>query len=252
MAMAYVYLAAAIIFEVLGTLTLKYTEGFTKVIPIMLTLVCHGICFVALAATLKSLPVSVVYSIWAGVGTAAMALIGMALFKLGFFSNKPRTSTYAIGAVVGYAIGIPIGWLIFKEGYGSLASTMTDYVDKWRMNPFTLYDVRRVFLSIAHASLIMLVFRSKIVPWLIRALANVGQMAFSNYLMQSIICTWFFYGYGFGNYNKLRFHQLYYVVFAVWIFQLIVSSIWLRYFRFGPFEWLWRSLTYWRRQPMRK
>jgi small multidrug resistance pump len=81
MAMAYVYLAAAIIFELLGTLTLKYTEGFTKVIPIILTLVCHGICFVALAATLKSLPVSVVYSIWAGVGTAAMALIGMALFN---------------------------------------------------------------------------------------------------------------------------------------------------------------------------
>jgi small multidrug resistance pump len=81
MAMAYVYLAAAIVFEILGTLTLKYTEGFTKVIPIVATLVCHGICFVALAAALKSLPISMVYSIWAGVGTAAMAFIGLALFN---------------------------------------------------------------------------------------------------------------------------------------------------------------------------
>ncbi|MEI9808860.1 MAG: DUF418 domain-containing protein [Bacteroidota bacterium] len=51
----------------------------------------------------------------------------------------------------------------------------------------------------------MLIFRSRIVPWLMKALANVGQMAFTNYLVQSIICTWFFYGYGFDNYNRLRF-----------------------------------------------
>ena len=85
-----------------------------------------------------------------------------------------------------------------------------------------------------------------------KALASVGQMAFSNYLMQSIICTLIFNGYGFSYYNKLAFHQLYYVVFAVWIFQLIFSTIWLNYFRFGPFEWVWRSLTYWKKQPMLK
>ena len=84
-----------------------------------------------------------------------------------------------------------------------------------------------------------------------KGLANVGQMAFTNYLMQSIICTLFFYGYGLGYYNQLKYHQLYFVVAAVWIFQLIFSAIWLRYYRFGPFEWLWRSLTYWKKQPMR-
>lgn len=79
--MAYAYLAAAIIFEVLGTIAMKYSEGFTKVIPIILTLVCHGICFVALAMALKSLPISMVYAIWAGVGTAIMALIGLMMFN---------------------------------------------------------------------------------------------------------------------------------------------------------------------------
>lgn len=79
--MAYAYLAAAIIFEVLGTITMKYSEGFTKVIPIILTLVCHGICFVALAVALKSLPISMVYAIWAGVGTAIMAFIGLMMFN---------------------------------------------------------------------------------------------------------------------------------------------------------------------------
>lgn len=96
MAMAYVYLAAAIVFEILGTLTLKYSEGFTKVIPIMLTVVCHGICFVALAAALKSLPISMVYSIWAGVGTAAMAVIGIWIFN----EPLPLQKVMATGLIV--------------------------------------------------------------------------------------------------------------------------------------------------------
>jgi uncharacterized protein len=61
----------------------------------------------------------------------------------------------------------------------------------------------------------------------------------------------FFYGYGLGYYARLSFVELYYVVAAVWLFQLIFSAVWLRYFRFGPLEWLWRSLTYWKWQPMR-
>lgn len=100
MAMAYVYLAAAIVFEVLGTITMKYSEGFTKVIPIILTLVCHGICFVALAAALKSLPISMVYSIWAGVGTAAMAFIGLALFNEPLPFQKVMATVLIVAGVV--------------------------------------------------------------------------------------------------------------------------------------------------------
>jgi uncharacterized protein len=76
-------------------------------------------------------------------------------------------------------------------------------------------------------------------------------MAFSNYITQSVITAFFFTGYGLKMYGKLERYQLYYVVGAIWIFQLIVSPIWMRHFRFGPLEWCWRSLTYWKRQPMR-
>lgn len=181
----------------------------------------------------------------------SMMFLGMALFGLGFFSNKLKTSTYALCMLLGYGIGIPVAWLIFDQfwmGYFDVAH----YVDRWRSSHQVFTELRRIPITIGHASLIMLIFRSRAVPWLMKLLANVGQMAFSNYLMQSIICTWFFFGYGFGNYNKLKFHQLYYVVGSVWIFQLIFSAIWLKYFRFGPFEWLWRSLTYWKKQPMKR
>jgi uncharacterized protein len=70
--------------------------------------------------------------------------------------------------------------------------------------------------------------------------------------MHSIICNTIFLGFGFAMYGKLQRYELYYVVISIWIFQLIVSPIWLRYFRFGPMEWVWRSLTYWERQPFRR
>ena len=179
-----------------------------------------------------------------------MMFIGMALFSLGFFSNKLSTSTYSMSLIIGYGIGIPIGWIMFSGWLGWL--NIGAYVDAYRVDYRALYDIRRFFLSLGHASLIMLVFRSRIILWLMKGLANVGQMAFTNYLMQSIICTLFFYGYGLGYYNQLKYHQLYFVVGAVWIFQIIFSSIWLSFYLFGPLEWLWRSATYWKRQPMKK
>jgi len=57
---------------------------------------------------------------------------------------------------------------------------------------------------------------------------------------------------GFGMLGRLQRYELYFVVGAVWIFQIIFSHLWLRCFRFGPFEWAWRSLTYWKVQPMKK
>jgi uncharacterized protein len=77
-------------------------------------------------------------------------------------------------------------------------------------------------------------------------------MAFSNYIMQTIFCNIIFLGFGFGLYGKLQRYELYYIVIGIWIFQLIASPIWLKYFRFGPLEWAWRSLTYWKKQPFKK
>lgn len=180
-----------------------------------------------------------------------MMFLGMALLGLGFFSNKLPTDTYKTILLLGYGIGLPISWFYMQytaEMYLDPAAA----VDTYRLSPNVIYDLRRGLLALGHASLLLLVFRSQWVPWLMKSLTAVGQMAFTNYLSHSIICSLFFHGYGFGNYGKLAYYQLYYVVAAVWVFQLIVSPIWLTYFRFGPFEWLWRSLTYWSPQPMRR
>ena len=110
----------------------------------------------------------------------------------------------------------------------------------------------KFFVVFGHIGAVMLICRSGAVPWLTRRLAAVGRMALTNYLMQSVLCTTLFYGYGVGLYGKLDRTGLACVVLAVWAAQLAWSPLWLRYFRFGPAEWLWRSLTYWRLQPLRR
>ena len=112
--MAYLYLAAAIIFEILGTMSMKYSEGFTKVIPSILTIVCSGICFVGLAMALKTLPVSNVYAIWAGVGTAVMAVVGMYYFDEPLPMQKVLATSLIVLGVVLLNLG-PVGKTVKKD-----------------------------------------------------------------------------------------------------------------------------------------
>lgn len=181
----------------------------------------------------------------------SMMLLGMALFKWGFFSNQPTTGQYTLLAIGGLLIGQTIAWLSLP----SHELAITDYSKFISTSIVPLSDLlmpfERAFSGIGWASLVLLLYRSGVAQWLWKSLAAVGQMAFTNYLMQSVLCTLFFYGYGLGYYGDLKFYQLYFVVAEVWLIQLVFSTVWLHFFRFGPLEWLWRSLTYGEQQPMR-
>jgi uncharacterized protein len=75
-------------------------------------------------------------------------------------------------------------------------------------------------------------------------------MALTNYLLQSVICGFIFYGYGFGLFGRVSRTQALIVVAGVWLFELILSAIWLRFFTMGPIEWLWRGLAAWKFKPL--
>jgi len=83
-------------------------------------------------------------------------------------------------------------------------------------------------------------------------LGAVGRMALTNYLMQTLICTTLFYGHGLGLYGQVERNEQILIVVGIWAVQLTIAPFWLRYYHFGPTEWLWRSLTYWQFQPFRK
>ena len=80
----------------------------------------------------------------------------------------------------------------------------------------------------------------------------MGRMALTNYLMQSIVLGWVFYGYGFGLFGRIGPVAAAAIGVAIYMMQVYLSRLYLQRFRFGPFEWLWRSLSYGFRQPMRR
>jgi uncharacterized protein len=170
--------------------------------------------------------------------------IGMALFKSGFLVGNKPTYVYVLVTLIGIAGGITMNYFYHKTQY-SLRFDQYLFIQKWK---FSYYEIRRVVQTMGYLSLLILLY--KVVPFrkILNIFVPVGQMAFTNYLSQSIITSIIFYG--FDVFGTLQRYEVYYVVGAIWLFQIIFSNIWLRYFRFGPFEWLWRSLTYLKKQPM--
>ena len=174
--------------------------------------------------------------------------LGMAFFKMGVLTGDASVKTYFVLFVTGLGIGLFLSYLFLQPWIDS-GFNRFNYT---KNNGFQYYQISRVCRSLGIFALIMLLYKSGWFKWLFAMLRPVGQMAFTNYLMQSAICGLIFYGIGFGLFGKLQRIEIYYVVAAVWTFQVIFCNIWLRYFLYGPLEWAWRSLTYWSKQPFVK
>jgi len=175
----------------------------------------------------------------------SMMLLGMAFMKWGLLDGSRSLRVYGSMALVGLGIGLPLNtWesLVFVNSGFDLA---------WSAFNRPTYDLGRMSLAIGYIGVVMVICKLGILRWLQFLLARVGQMALTNYLSHSLICNFVFMGWGLGLAGQLERYQIYYVVLGIWIFQLITSPIWLRYFRFGPAEWLWRTLTYESAQPLR-
>ena len=106
-------------------------------------------------------------------------------------------------------------------------------------------------LALFYSALIILLLQNKRCKTLLRPFASVGRLALSNYLLHCLIGTTLFFGYGLALYGKLGIAVGEVLAISVFAFQMVISTCWLRRFHFGPVEWLWRSVSYWKRQPLR-
>jgi len=176
--------------------------------------------------------------------SGGMMLIGMGLMKLGVFSAERSARFYLVLGIIGYGVGLTLTY----SGAGRILQNGFDFVNIFKTNALFNYT-GALFVALGHVSLVMLFCRSGMLGWLQRGLAAVGRMALTNYLMHTIVFTTIFYGYGLGLFGTVERSGLMVYVAGMWIVQLIISPIWLTYYRFGPAEWLWRSLTYRKMQP---
>lgn len=183
------------------------------------------------------------YDLW---DLLSMMLLGIAFYKWNMLSGTKSYRFYGLMVLGGYAIGL-------STNYYEITTIMNSNFSFIGFSKSNLtYDLGRVAMAIGHIGMIMIFSKLPILGWLKIRIAAVGKMALTNYIMHSLICMVVFTGVGFGLFGKLQRYELYYVVFAVWIFQLIISPIWLKYFNFGPMEWLWRRLSYGYKPAFRK
>jgi uncharacterized protein len=166
----------------------------------------------------------------------SMMLLGMAFLKIRIFHAEKSYRFYGFMVLFGYGLGIPVNiWETLT--YIRQDFSLITYYELLRT-----YDLGRVPTMIGHVGLVMIFCKSGLLRPLLNALSGVGRMALTHYLMQTLLANIVFIG--FAQYGKWQRYELYYLVLGIWIFQIVFSLVWLRYFRFGPLEWIWRSLTY--------
>jgi len=184
---------------------------------------------------------------WALWRVTGLMLLGMALMKWGVFTARRSVRFYTVMAIVGYGVGLPVVYFGAMQSEAHGFDVVSLFRIDWNYN--YLFSIP---VALGHVSVVMLLCKSGVARWLVDALAAVGRMALTNYLAQSVIFCVVFLGWGFGVWGRVDRAGVWGFVVAVWLLQLVVSPLWLARFRFGPAEWVWRSLTYWKVQPMRR
>jgi uncharacterized protein len=184
------------------------------------------------------------YFVWDVLG---MMLLGMGLLQLGFFAGTLPARVY--WAVI--AAGVAAAALCWWQARAWHATGFSSGALELRSLQNASYAYTRGIVGLAWAAGLLLILRAGRLRGFTAALGAVGRMAFSNYVLQTVLCTLLFFGYGLGQYARFSRAELMLVWLGVTLVQIAFSVLWLRRFRFGPLEWAWRALTYGRRPPLR-
>jgi len=183
--------------------------------------------------------------LFVGWETLAYMLFGMAALRSGMLTGAWPLARYRKWLAIGFGIGIPayaaIAAMMVAANFSILSVTL---------GVMALATPVRPLMIVGWAALIILATRNG-GAWVER-IAATGRMAFTNYLMTSILMTTLFYGYGFGLYGELSRATLYLPMLGMWALMLAWSKPWLDRFQYGPLEWMWRSLTRLQLQPMQR
>lgn len=181
-----------------------------------------------------------------GFGWHAMAMffLGAALLKMGLFEERRRPWAVRLVMLGGF-VGLPmvVASLWARDHLPALPALFI-----WGATP----PIAGPLMSLGYiGAIILLVGRARGVGRVVSgAIANAGRMALTNYLLQTTIATFIFYHWGLAMFGQTTHSERIGLVLAIWTAEVAVSSVWLRVFRFGPMEWLWRTGTYLRLQPM--
>ncbi len=185
------------------------------------------------------------YETFVFIGALGIFLIGAGIMRSGRLLDLTGNRSFFLKAM---AINATIAVLFIGSAQLFAGNDSSD-------DQGTIADALMMFgnlpLSLFYLCTIALAMSTPLGGKILGLLAPAGKMALTNYLMQSLIASWVFYGYGLGLWAQWGRAHLALFVILVYIAQVVCSHVWLRYFRYGPMEWFWRALTYWSLPTMR-
>ena len=178
--------------------------------------------------SLQELPLMFSLHVFVFPRTLALFVFGMFLWRAGIVQRAHHfAEELLVAAFVGIASGIALAGA--QGPFGSLGI---------------------VLLALGYGAALLALAEVSITRRFFSAFAPIGRMAFTNYVMQSVFFGFIFFGYGLGQFGRMGAAMAFAIGMAVYVAQFALSSWWLRRYRFGPIEWLWRMVTYWQWQPM--
>ena len=179
----------------------------------------------------------------------AMFMLGLLAGRLRLIENFAEHLPFFRKALwIGLAVGLPFS-LIYGYSYLKVDPVAMDIYSVMHTAGHALGGI---FIGMFYVSALVLLASKNKLKTFSAWLSPVGQMALTNYLLHSIICTTIFYGYGFGLYGQIGAFQGVLIAIAIFMVQIPFSRFWMSRFHYGPFEWVWRTLTYGKVQPFRK
>jgi uncharacterized protein len=178
----------------------------------------------------------------------ARFLLGFYAYRRGFFQNLASHRPF-IRRVLLY--GLLLG-LVGNIAFAALAGSEAVFPPSPAgVAGVIAYAFSVPALALGYIAVVATLWQKAAWRRLLAFVAPVGRMALTNYLLQTIICVLIFYGYGFGQFGRFSARAATLTALAIFLFQIAVSALWLKYFSYGPMEWIWRQLTYRQRLSLR-
>ncbi|NVJ98671.1 MAG: DUF418 domain-containing protein [Alphaproteobacteria bacterium] len=180
-----------------------------------------------------------VYMHWGFWRISGLMLVGLGLYRSGFLGGKLPGRIYGLVALGALISGFGLA------GYGLKANEATDWAFPYAMFAGNLWNYAgSVLVGIGYIASVGFILNTTRFRLGFMAFSNVGKAALSNYLFQTLACTFIFYGYGFGLFGEVTRAQTVPVILGVWAAQLALSTLWFRHFEKGPVEAMWHRFTY--------
>ena len=170
--------------------------------------------------------------------------MGMGLTRMNILTGQRSRRFYFTASAILLSVGILLTMLLYTASQRRFGD-MFGFI--WQTGAQSV----GVPLALGYGALIVALSKCAWASVITTPLAAVGRMALTNYFTHTLLCTTFFYGYGLGYFAQIEYPRLWLVVLGVWAINIVFSLLWLRVFNMGPFEWLWRCLTYRRLVPIR-